>query len=111
MPISVFAFFPAVAVAVQVEMIRSGGLQREAYPLFKLRLEPVQTAMIDGVFQACMLALGAIAVVTLQGDYTFGDLNQLLGRHKADQAAQTGVSGFVAVGCTHAAAYGHIETL
>src|SRR3546814_15397167 len=78
MPISVFAFFPAVAVAVRVEMIRSGGLQREAYPLFKLRLEPVQTAMIDGVFQACMLALGAIAVVTLQGDYTFGDLNQLL---------------------------------
>src|SRR3546814_7920531 len=98
MPISVFAFFPAVSVAFQVEMIRSGGLQLESYPLFKLRLEPVQTAMIDGVFQACMLALGAIAVVTLQVDYTFGDLNQLLGRHKADQAAQTGVSGFVAVG-------------
>src|SRR5690606_11419433 len=76
---------------------------------FQLLLEPIQALVIDGVLQACVLTLYAIAMITLQGYDAFGDGNHLFGRYEADQAAQPGISAVVSMGGAHTASYGYIK--
>src|SRR3546814_4462363 len=52
MPGAVFTLYPAEAVAVVVEPVWAHRFQDIAQALFQLRLEPVQAAMVDRVFQA-----------------------------------------------------------
>src|SRR5690606_8012043 len=111
MPLAVFPFFPAVAVAILVEVIAAHRQQCDAAASFQLILEPLQAMMIYGVFQACVLALLAVAVVTLQGDHALGNGKQLLWLYKPYQAAQSWVGGVIAMGGAHAAADSHVETL
>src|SRR3546814_3453775 len=85
-------------------MIGVHRLQGYAAALFQLLLEPVQALVIDGVFQACMLAFLAIAMIALQGYDALGDGDHLLRRHKSDQAAQPWVGGVIAMCGAHAPA-------
>ena len=87
-PAPVLAFDPAEAIAVVVEREGARGLQREPGAPLHFGLEPVEPAIVDGVFQACALALGAIAEIALRGDDGGGDIEQLLGRDEADHVGQ-----------------------
>src|SRR5690606_26277519 len=106
-----FALLPAVAVAILIDTRGAYRLQRDPATGFNLFLEPVQTVMVDGVFQAGVLALHTTAVIALQRDHRLGDADQLFGRHKAYDASQPRIGGSVAMRRAHASADRHVKAL
>ena len=80
MPAAIVPAQPAEAVALRGELEGARRLEREAEPLEQLGLEPVDAAIGDGVLEARVLAIGAVAEVALDHDHGLGHLEHLLGR-------------------------------
>ena len=49
-----------------------------AKALLQLADKPLQTMAVDGVFKTCVLAVTAIAMITLQAENLFAHLNHLV---------------------------------
>ena len=58
----------------------------------KFSSEPIDAAVFDGVLEAGMTTIAAISIVTLDFYNLFGNLVDLLGRTKADDIGDTGIS-------------------
>src|SRR3546814_8796650 len=110
MPGAVFTLYPAEAVAVVVEPVWAHRFQDIAQALFQLRLEPVQAAMVDRVFQAGMLAFGTVAEIALYRDDAFGQGNNLFRCHEYDKASKPGVGCAVAMRGTHDRTSTHLKS-
>jgi hypothetical protein len=65
MPATVSTFRPAITVTVVVELIGTLRQQRKTQPRFDLGLEGIEPAMVDGVLQSRMFALGPVTPVAL----------------------------------------------
>ncbi len=107
--LAIGAFDPAVAVTIVGKSERAGGLKLVAEAGLDLAAEPVEAAILDGVFEAGVLALGAVAKIALDEDDLLGDVHGLAGRAKTEDIGEARVSGLVAVGLAHAAADGDVE--
>ena len=77
-PAAIVAAQPAEAVALRGELVRARRFEREAQPLEQLGLEPVDAAIGDGVLEARVFAIGAIAEVALDHDHGLGHLEHLV---------------------------------
>ena len=71
---------PAEAIALRGELEGARRLELESQALEQLTLEPVDAAIGDGVLEARVFAIGAVAEVALDHDHGLGHLEHLLGR-------------------------------
>ncbi len=108
MPAAVFAFHPTIAVTAVVEQERAGRGQREAGAAFDFGLEPVETAVVDGVLQPPALAHFAVAEIALRGQHGFGHLQHLLRGDESDDVGETRIGVRIAVAGAHAAAHAEV---
>ena len=95
---------PAVAIARVLEAERAGRLQGVAEPALDLGAEPVDAAVLDRVFEARVLAVGAIAEIALHQHDLLGDVDRLLGRAEAHDVGGARIGFRLAVRHAHAAA-------
>ena len=83
---------------------RAGELQRGAVVLLDLGADPIEAAIVDDIFQAGPLAIGAVAVVALGADDGFDDGKQFGRVDAAEGGGDSRVGLRLVVGHAHAAA-------
>ena len=88
---------------------RARRLERVAQALEQLGLEPVDAAIGDGVLEARVFAVGAIAEVALDHHHGLGHLEHLVGREEADDVREARKGLRLAVRGAEAAAHGEVE--
>ncbi len=86
------------------------GWKLESQAPEQLTLEPVNAAIVDGVLEARVFALGAIAEVALDHDHGLGHLEGLLGCEEADDVANSRIGLRLAVRGAESAAHHQVET-
>ncbi len=106
---AVLAFDPAVAVARVRELERPGRLELVIEPLLDLGAEPVHSPVRNRVFEARVLAVGAVAVVALHEHYFFGDLHHLIRAAEAERIGEARIGLLLVVRHALAAADGDVE--
>src|SRR5699024_7789381 len=95
--------------AIVIKMIIARWLQRPAQSFGDLIIDPVETAVVDGVFEPGVLAVGAIAIIALDGCQRFADIEDLVDRRIADDRGQPWIGFRLPIGRTHAATNSNIE--
>ncbi|MNJ51259.1 hypothetical protein D3C77_465590 [compost metagenome] len=78
MPFVVASLYPAVTVAVMLEMVWSCFLQTPAKTIRQLLNEPIESAVIDRIFEAGMFPDGTIPVIALDHHCFLRDIDHLL---------------------------------
>ena len=104
-----FAFDPAVAVASGGELEAAGRAEHVAEAFLDLGAEPDDAAVGDGVFEAGVFAIGAVAVVALDEHDFFGDVHDLVGGAEAEDVGEARVGLDLVVRHAEAAADGDVE--
>ena len=99
---------PAVAVAGRGELERLCRFNDNLRAAHDFGAEEIEPAVLDSVFQPCVLAVQAVAPVSLHGDHGLGNRHGVFGRAKAHQVGGARVGVLLAVGHSHPAANGHI---
>ena len=107
-PASVGAFGPTIAIAGAGEFEGAGFAEFPAEAGFEFGFEPVDTAVLDGVFEAGVFAVGAVAEIALDGDDGLRDLDDFFAREVADDIGQAGIRLGIAVRHAEAAADGEV---
>ena len=87
--VAVLVVHPAVPVAVVVEFKRPRLAKRVAEPALDLASKPVQPAILNGVLEPGVFAVGTIAVIPLGGDDFLSHVCHLFGRVKTKHVGQT----------------------
>ncbi|AJC64034.1 hypothetical protein N875_01105 [Neisseria meningitidis LNP21362] len=82
MPVAVYAFHPADAVAAPGKFERAYGFERHTHTAFNFRAEVVQAHILNGVAGAGVFAVAAVAEVALRGYHRFGGLQRVFRRHE-----------------------------
>ena len=108
-PAAIVTAQPAEAVALGGELERARRLERESQALEQFGLEPVHAAIGDGVLEARVFAIGAIAEVALDHDHGLGHLEHLVGREEADDVREARIGLRLAVRGAEAAAHHEVE--
>ena len=67
------------------EMKRACRREGDAGTLFDLGLEPCHAAILNGIFEAGMFAIGTVAIIALRGERRFADGVDLVGGNEAEQ--------------------------
>ena len=105
---AVGTFVPAVGILDRGECIGAGRLKLQAGSLFHLGSEPVDAAILDGVLQARMLAVGAVAEVALCCQHGLADGIHFVRGYESQDICETGESLRVAMTHSQSPADGHI---
>ena len=108
MPVAVGAFGPAVAVAGTGEFERARLAELPTETGFEFVFEPVHSAVLDGVFEARVLAVGAVAEIALHGENFFRHFDDFFAGKVTDHVGETRIGLGVAVRHAKAAADGEI---
>ena len=101
---------PAITITVVFENKRAHGLQIPAEVFVEFVQEPLGTVVLDGVFQAGVLAVGAAAEIALDLDNHLGNFGDLLGCTEADDVGNARECLLGAVGHAHATTDSDIVT-
>ncbi len=108
-PAALGVLAPAELVAGGRELEGAWTLQRKVEATLELRTEPVEPAIGDGVLEAGVLALAAIAEVALRRHDRLGNGEQAVRREEADEVREPGVGLRVAVRRAETAAHRQVE--
>jgi len=81
-PVAIGAFVPTDRILNRGKMVSTGSLKCDARAFLYLALEPLHSAILDGVFQSSMLAVGAVSEVPLRGQDGIADFINLVGSNK-----------------------------
>src|SRR5207244_10937742 len=100
---AILAFHPAVAVASRGEGEGLGLAELDPAPTLDLGAEGIEPAVLDRVFEPCVLALRAVAPVALHGDNRLGHRNRVLRPAEADNIGGARIGLGLAMGHAHAA--------
>ena len=106
---AVFALDPAVTVAGVGELEGAGRTEPIAEAAFDFRAEPDDAAVLDGVFEAGVLAVGAVAVVALHEHDFLGDVHGLGDGAVTEEVGDTGEGFGLVVRHAEATADGDVE--
>ena len=101
---------PAEAVAVVVELELTHGPEFVAEVFVELGENPFSAVIVHGVFEARVLAIGAVAEITLHQHHFFRDIDHLVHGAETDHIGEARIGLLVVVGGAHATADGDIET-
>ncbi|RUP45739.1 hypothetical protein BC936DRAFT_147803 [Jimgerdemannia flammicorona] len=101
-PAVVNALGPSVTVRIISEVERAGLLEFVSQMRLNLGLEPFDTAVVDSVLKACMLAVGAVSEIALDEHDLLGDIDGLVRCAEPDDVCCARVGFGVVVGHTHA---------
>ena len=104
MAVAVLVVHPAVAIAVVVEFERPRLAKRVAEPALNLASKPVQPAILNGVLEPGVFAVGTIAVIPLGCDDFLSHVCHLFRRAKTKHVGQTREGLGLPVVHTHATA-------
>ena len=88
-----FRLAPAERIAVGVEMERPGRLERSAEARLDLAFDPAQALVVDRIFEAGAVALGAVAVIALDRHHRPGRGDQPVLGDVADHVGEARVGG------------------
>ena len=105
---AVAALDPAVAIAHRGEHKRFRLPERDPRATRDFGAKIVQPAILDGVFEACMLAVGAVAPVALRGDDRFGHRDGLIRGAETEHVRGARIGVRLAMGHAHASAGHHV---
>ena len=109
-PGAVRVLHPTVLVLNRGKYHRTRGRKGDAAALLDLGLEPLDTAVSDGVFETRVLAVGAVAMVALGCEHRVRDGVDLLASDEAERIRQTRKRFLIAVAHAQPAADGHVVT-
>ena len=104
--VAVLVVHPAVPVAVVIEFKRPRLAKRIAQTTLDLASKPVEPAILDGVLEPGVFAIGTIAVIPLCGDDFLSHVGHLFRRAKTEHVGQTREGCGLSVVHAHAAANG-----
>ena len=110
MRVAVLVLNPSVAIAVVLKGKWTHRSELITEVLVELCQNPIGSAIVDGVLEARMLAVGAITEVTLHEHDFFRHIDHLFGGAKSDDVRNPRISRIVAVRRSHATAHGDIES-
>src|SRR4051812_3549203 len=108
---AIVAGLPADGVAVRDEVVRTCSTQIEAQPTLDITLDPVQTPVVDGVFESRMGSVLAVAVVPLHPHDRIADRQNVTRLYEADDIGQAWIRGGRLIRAPQTAADGNVETL
>src|SRR3546814_16747219 len=83
---------PTIAIAIGFEVERTGGLECFTHALLDFGLDSVKTLGVDGIFEAGVQPLLAVAIFALNSDDGNRDGNDTDSGYKYEQASNTGIS-------------------
>ena len=104
-------FLPAIDIAVSDKRILLCRLEDDARPTFNFTPKPVDTTIFYRVFQACVLAVCAITVLSLRCDDSFRHCIDTLRSDETKHIAEAWKRVCFAMGHSHAAAHRDVKTI
>ena len=107
-PCAVGALVPAKGILDRGEVEWAGRLKLETNALLDLPAEPLDTAILNRVLEARVLAVGTVAEITLGGENSRADLVHLVCRNKTEEVSKAREGLRIAVTHAEAASDGHI---
>ena len=90
------------------EFERPGRFEFDAGALFDLGTRPVRAAFGHDVFEAGVLAVGAVAEIAVNREHGLRNFDKFFRFEKADDIREARIGGFIAVAAAHAAAHGEV---
>src|SRR5690606_28276628 len=109
-PFAIDPFQPSIMVSVGFKTIGSGCFQLIPKPQIQLLNKPIQAPLVNGVLQPGVSSINTVSIISLDGDYCFGNFNNSISRHKTNYISQSGVSVNLAKGTAQSTAYTYIKT-
>src|SRR3546814_7793728 len=100
---------PTIAIAIGFEVERTGQFECFTHALLDFGLYPVKTLGVDGIFEAGVQPLLAVAIVALHSHDGIRAGNDPVSGYKSDQAGKPGISRRHPVRPAHSAANNDIE--
>jgi len=107
-PSAVGAFVPAKGILDRGEMNGPGGRERDAGAFLNLPFEPLDAAVLDGVFEPGVFAVCAVTEIALGGEDSFADFIDKVGRDETQGVSKARKGLGVSMAHAKAAADGDI---
>jgi hypothetical protein len=108
---AILAFRPAKQVAVCRKFAGSRSTEREAKPLLDLALDPVDSLVVDRVFEARMLTIDPVAIIALYGHDGVDGLRQPCDIDVTDHVGEPWIGFRILIGAAKTAADCNVEPL
>ncbi|MNP53315.1 hypothetical protein D3C76_1477810 [compost metagenome] len=111
MPFAAVTFYPAVAIAMMVELIRLRSFQSPSQTPGQLVNKPIDAAVVDRILEPGMLPNRTVAVIPLNRHRLFRNIDDLLRRTEADHLGHLRIGLHVSVRHAHPTADCDVESL